>query len=456
MKKLTLLTAFLGLYCWANAQFVSIVNKKFVLDGKASCPIYFNGANTPWDKWNDFGSSAYSTSFWSSHFQTLKNNGINSTRIWFTCDGAGQPTINTSGVTTAVSAKFWQDCDHLFQQAKANGIYVMATMMSFDHTKNGNPNTDNWRNMLNNETNVQTFVDKFVVEFVNRYKTNPYLFSIDACNEIEWIYENRTSNNWSGSSYAILQRYVARLAAGVHNNPRADGSTVLVTNGSASTKWNGTKLPDGNNNSDGNKWSDAALKAQYNNAKAVLDYYSPHYYAWMYPYFKSPFDMTPTQCGMDDKACLVGETPCPGPGSPSMSVIDSYNALKNGGWQGHYPWTSNGVDNIGSITNFGSAALAFTNANLNLIRPSCGVVASLEEEPTSNSQFSAFPSPFKDSMTLQANGTFTYSVYDISGKLVEKGTGSETVTIGQHLTTGLYSISLQTEKGSKSLKVVKE
>lgn len=454
-----------------HAQFVSIVNKTFVVNKSTSCPIYFNGANTPWDRWNDFGSTNYNTNFWATHFKTLKDNGINSTRIWFTCNGSGQPSINTNGITTAVSAKFWQDCDHLFQQAQANGIYVMATVMSFDHTKENNiqnSNANNWRAMLNSEANVKSYVDNFVVPFVNRYKTNPYLFSIDACNEIEWIYENRNSSNandknWSGATYAILQRYVAMVASGVHNNPRTDGTTVLVTLGSAATKWNGTKMRNGangtgwQNNPDGNKWSDAALKAQYNQANAVLDYYSPHYYGWIDQYFSNPFEKSPTDFGMDEKPCLVGETPAGNPGTPNLEVLASYEALKSKGWQGHFPWTSNGVDNIGDISKFGSAALSFTNSHSSLVRPNCPVTKVADFDLLKTRSLSVYPNPFaSEGLTIQHKGEFQYRITDIRGALVEQGNGSNTKTTGQHLPLGIYILSIENEQGSATLKVEKK
>ncbi len=369
------------------AQFVSINSSNIFVVG--NCPIYFNGANTPWESWNDFGGT-YNSAKWTQNMVDLKNNGINSARIWFSCNGGGQPSINGSGVTTGVSAAFWSNCDNLFAAAQANGIYIQATMMSFDHTKNGNPNATNWQNMLNSQANVQTFVNTYVIPFVNRYKTNPYLWSIDACNEIEWIYENRVGNGdgsqWAGATYAILQRYVAILADGVHNNPRTDGSTVLVSVGSASVKWNGTKLPNGSTNPDGNKWDDASLKAQYNQPKAILDFYSPHYYGWMNSNYSSPFQRTPTQYGMNDKACVVAEMPSRDPlPTPAMTLTTAYTNLKTGGWQGHLPWTANITTGltaeIGDLADFGAAALAFKTANPTLVVPpaSCSLPISFLE-----------------------------------------------------------------------------
>ena len=377
-KRILLMFALLGFLSTGFSQTVSINNKKFVVNGNASCPIYFNGANTPWESWNDFGGS-YNQTKWAQDMVDLKNKGINAARIWFSCNGAGQPSIATDGTVSAPTAAFWANCDHLFAQAQANGIYIQATMMSFDHTKTGNPNANNWRAMMNDPVKIQSYITNYLVPFVNRYKTNPYLWSIDLCNEIEWIHEN--TDNWQ-CSYATLQQFVGLCAAGLHQTSvaRTDGTMVLVSLGSACVKWNGTKLPSGGTNPDGNKWSDANLKAQSsNNANAYLDFYSPHFYGWMESSYSSPFEKTPTQYGMDDKACVVAEMPSRDPlPTPSMSLTTAFNNLKNGGWQGHMPWTANittGLTTeVGSLADFGAAAQTFANNNSTLVKPNCTVL----------------------------------------------------------------------------------
>ncbi len=352
------------------SQFVYIDNKIFKVNG---CPIYFNGANTPWDNWNDFGGS-YDAAFWSTHYTNMKNSGMNSSRVWISCNGDVQPNINSDGTVTGVSAQFWANLDNFFASAQTNGIYIMATMMSFDHTKNTYVKYNSWRNMMNDPTKIQTYIDNYLVPFVNRYKTNPYLMSIDISNEIEWVAEN---NDNMRCSYAVLQRFVGMCASAIHNNPRANGTTVLVTLGSAATKWNATFMRNGSNgagwqaNPDGNKWSDVAIKAQYNQPNAVLDFYSPHYYGWINEYYSNFFQKTPTDFGINEKAVLVGETPGGNPGIPNMAPLVSYEALKTNGYQGHFPWTSNGVDAYGDMANFSAAALQFKNNYPNLIFPNC-------------------------------------------------------------------------------------
>jgi len=373
------------------SQTISIINKKFVVNGNSNTPIYFNGANTPWEAWNDFGGN-FNTAKWSQDMQDLNAKGINATRIWFSCNGDGQPKLATDGTVSAPSQAFWNNCDDLFSYAQSNGVYIMATLMSFDHTKTSNNYSANWQKMMNDTAKIRTYLQNYLIPFVNRYKSNPYLWSIDICNEIEWITENGTKTNsdknW-GCSYNVLQRFVAMCCVAMHSSgiAREDGSRVLVTLGSAATKWNGTMKRNGSfgtgwvANTDGNKWSDAALQAVYNNPKATLDFYSPHFYGWVNEWCYNPFEKSPIDYGMNEKACMVGEMPSrdpfPIPSSATtntnMSQTTAFNNLKTLGWQGHMPWTANLTNNltteVGTLADFGTAALNFKNANTALVYP---------------------------------------------------------------------------------------
>jgi len=57
----------------SQAQRVSVSGTKFLVNGKE---IVMNGANTPWNKWNDFGGD-YTSSWWDAEFNKIKNAGGN-------------------------------------------------------------------------------------------------------------------------------------------------------------------------------------------------------------------------------------------------------------------------------------------------------------------------------------------------------------------------------------------
>ena len=344
-------------YC-SEAQRISVSGTKFMVDGKE---IIMNGANTPWNKWNDFGGS-YSSSWWDNEFQRIKTAGGNSTRIWISCNGDVGLKISADGTVTGATNAFWTNLEDMFKLAEKNKIYIKATLISFDHFKNSHTTFQSWRNMVSDNEKVNSFIENYVYPFVARFKTNPYLWAIDVCNEPEWVNQNEECGK---IPWDRLQFLVARTAAAVH-----DSSEVLVTLGSGAVKWNSTKY-------EGNFWSDANLQARFNKVNARLDFYSPHFYGWTVKYFGNfAVDKSPADYDINDRPCVIGENPAKGVFndaanpklvvSPSEMFIESYNK----GWKGLMPWTSNGVDSNGNLNNFKDGLNAFKNIHPELIDPS--------------------------------------------------------------------------------------
>ncbi len=334
------------------AQRIYIDGNQFKVDGK---PIYLNGCNTPWNKWNDFGGK-YDSLFWENEFKRLHENGMNSVRVWISCDGEVQPYIDSTGFVTGVSDKFWKDVDHLIKTAEANQLYLMATMLSFDHVKITHENNNVWRQMLNDSSKVRSYILNYLLPFVKRYENNPYLFSIDLCNEIEWMQEKEECGNFK---WNILQRYVAMCAASIHHS----GSKVLVTMGSAGVKWNSDKAI-------ANFWSDMNLQKQFSDKAAFLDFWQFHYYSWINPYFGNPFSKSPADYNINDRPVVVGEMPAKESGLPSgLTMFQAFNELLNNGYSGHFPWTSNGLDKEGNLNDFGDSALNFKTKHSLLVNP---------------------------------------------------------------------------------------
>jgi hypothetical protein len=346
------------------AQRITINGTKFYVDGKE---IWLNGANTPWHNWNDFGAGRFDQRWWENHMKALKDHGINCSRVWIACDGGGGIKINADGTVTGVTESFFSDLDGFFASAKANQLYIFATMLSFDHFQDGKPNFEAFRSCIQDSEKAGFLVDRYVVPFVNRYKDNPYLFAIDACNEIEWVHEETRHGN---IAWGHLQYLVARMAAGVHEN-----SSIPFTVGSAAVKWNGDSLK---HPVQGNQWSDSALRSRFQNPKAFLDFYSPHWYGWVARWFGNPCEVSPSEYGIGDRPCIIGE--CPSKGmfiqnekgadnlvfNPTEMLEKTYHT----GWRGIFPWTSNGVDPVGSLSDFGAGSRAFRDNHADLVFPS--------------------------------------------------------------------------------------
>jgi|GEM_PF-6340573 len=68
-----------------------------------------------------------------------------------------------------------------------------------------------------------------------------------------------------------------------------------------------------------------------------------------------------------------------------------------------------------------------------------------------------YPNPFSDAgLVIRMKDVFSYKIADITGLLLETGTGTHTKTVGADLKPGVYIISVENEQGTFFRKIVKE
>jgi hypothetical protein len=326
---------------------IRVFDAQFTVCGR---PLYMNGANAPWHVWDDFGGN-YDASFWSTHYADLHDAGVNSSRVWITCSGEVGIDITPDGLVLGATDAHWADLDSFFSIAEEHQIYVMATLMSFDHFRDGA--SSSWKAWIASDANIDSYVDNYLIPFLDRYAQNPHLWSIDLMNEPDWAYER------SGISFDRLRAYFARAARAIHEH-----SEVLVTVGMASPKYEaacGGCMP---------SIRDAQLREALADPGAYLDFYSPHYYDWAGQVWGNTLYFSPDSTNFPiDKPLLIGEHPAHGTSGHTLS--DDLQAAFANGWQGTLPWTSNGVDRNGGFAEVSAAAGPFRDAHPDLVFPSC-------------------------------------------------------------------------------------
>ena len=321
----------------SGAAKVTVDGTKFTVDGKE---LWINGVNTPWDKWNDFGNKDFDPEFWDSHFAELEAAGINASRVWINCSGMNAVRLKSTGEVKEVSEKHWEDLDKLFQIAEKHKIYIMATLLSFDHFKETNGGSENWRNMITTDEGIASYVNDYVIPFVKRYDGCDYLWSIDLCNEPDWIHENDENGKLG---WEDICNYFADAAAAIHEN-----SDILVTVGMGMIKYNSDDY-------DGNFVSDEFLKSL-GNENSYLDFYSTHYYFWQNGYMGFPFEVSPEGFKLEyDRPCVIGEAAADSSES-GRTLTEEYEGAYTNGWNGVMAWTSNGVDDCGDLGDIKPAA----------------------------------------------------------------------------------------------------
>ncbi|MGN1119948.1 MAG: cellulase (glycosyl hydrolase family 5), partial [Oscillospiraceae bacterium] len=243
---------------------VTIEGTKFMVDGKE---LWINGVNTPWQAWNDFCGNMDEAA-WEQTFALLKQDNINCTRIWINCNGTGVVRVDENGKVYNINENHWTDLDKLFALAEKYEIYVMPTLTSFDHFKQGNTGANNWRTLISTKEGCDDFAEKYAGEFARRYAQCEYIFGVDIMNEPDWVYENAECGN---ISWKNLQYFFGKCAEAIHAN-----SDIPVTVGLAMIKYNSDRY-------DGNFVSNERLKEAVGSDEACLDFYSPHFYMWEKP-----------------------------------------------------------------------------------------------------------------------------------------------------------------------------
>lgn len=321
---------------------IYIEGNKFMLNGEE---IWLNGMNAPWQRWDDFG-GGYSRDYWDKVFKTMHDEGFNSCRIWINCSGTVGVQIDDEGYVTGATELHWQHLDSLFELAKTHEIYIMATLMSFDHFKSNKMHS--WRDMIMDTDKIDSYVNNYIIPFCQRYDSNDYVWSIDLINEPDWVIENEECGKLPWDN---MGDYFARACAAIHENT----DDMMVTVGMAMIKYNSTKY-------NGNYASDEFLQSRYDNENAYVDFWSPHYYDWMAGSFGIPFTVTAEEFGIDtSKPCVVGE--CSHKGIAirrnKKPLEDCYEWAYNNGWQGVFGWTDRDVfSNPDGIEQFEAVKLA--------------------------------------------------------------------------------------------------
>lgn len=371
MKKtlfiLMILAACLGL----QGQKVVISGNQFTVDGKT---IWFNGINTPWHKFVDFGRADFEAAWWEGEFARYADNHINLARVWIHCSGEVSPDIDANGYVSGASALFWEHMDKLFEASRTHQVYLLPALFSFDITKQSYSTSAQWRAFIQDPANIQSYIDNVLIPLVQRYEDEPYLLGWEICNEPEWMFEN---SEHGPQSFADVQRFHALLAAAIHNN-----SNSYVTTGSAAPKWN-SPIYDSWGENEGNMFSDAALRASGADTAAFLDFYQYHWYPWQSEWMASPFTQTTAAYEVDDRPVIVGESEgndvCDA--FVCMTVSEMYENAYLNGFDGVCAWKTPQNDGHGTFENIAAATNAFHQKYPGLVYPDGGEQPEEPEDP---------------------------------------------------------------------------
>lgn len=291
--------------------------------------------------------------YFDNMFATINSYGGNSIRFWLHPDGGPLPVVNNDFTTRLIdepSSTQIASIQYVLDLGKKYDILVDLCLWSFDMVNDWEygPNYGLWNKMLTNDTNLNSYLNNWLLPVLTQIGYHPNLLSLEVFNEPEgmmnegttyewgWTACNSNSTDCSRVSILTAQKFANKIASFIHNF----NSELLVTVGSWSYH------ASGNINGDTNIWCDKCLINAGGEVNGVLDYYQIHYYNWAAPGY-SPFQHPASYWNVFDKAHVIGEfpnNPIPFTSNSTSQGDYCYEKLYQSGYSGAWGWGFNSGD----------------------------------------------------------------------------------------------------------------
>ncbi len=298
------------------------------------------GTNWAWKNWGaDFGGItawgkkgvSQDAAAFSADMATLKAGGTSVIRWWM------WPRFLTESITwgaddapSAVGGTLIADVQKALELAEQNDVFIMFSPFSFDNfgpTKDESGiNSRGIKGIVTDATKRGKLLNNLIRPVAQAIEASPYkhrMLAWDLINEPEWAMTGPNPNDTAAFepnedlesvTHAEMKVFLDELTVVIREE-----SSALVTIGSAAIKW-------------GNAWRDFDV-----------DFYSLHYYDWVYQWF--PYDtVTPASKGLTGKPVVMGEFPYGGLSAfaaqnlPAQTLGEFLNGLWDVGYAGALGW----------------------------------------------------------------------------------------------------------------------
>ncbi len=291
---------------------------------------YASGLNVAWVNFaNDVPNPDIAT------FTTIFNHtyaaGGRVVRWWFHTNGTVTPGYGSDGTALAIQQSHIDGVKAILAAAHTAGVAVNISLWSFDmlQANAGDAHTNN-QALLENDTNRQAYIDRYLTPLVTALKGTPGLYSYEIFNEPEGM----GPNGWATyrTTEAFIQTTVNWFAAAIH----AADPNVLVTNGAVTFDYCSTAQGKSND------YSDTALRGAGGKQGGILDFYEVHYYT-SNGISNSAFMHPASYWGLDKKL-VMGEFAAADTDGVLQNDLMTYLYTNgyNGGWAWSYdsdwPW----------------------------------------------------------------------------------------------------------------------
>ncbi|MBC7388705.1 MAG: T9SS type A sorting domain-containing protein [Opitutaceae bacterium] len=137
-----------------------------------------------------------------------------------------------------------------------------------------------------------------------------------------------------------------------------------------------------------------------------------------------------------------------------IANVQFYNGATLIGSDANAPFSFLWDSKINGTYNLSVKASNANCADTATVKVNVSMVTGLEEIE-SGSAIACFPNPFNHSFTIKAPGKFDYVIYDLTGNEASKGSAENTITIGENLSPGIYSVKILNASKSNLIKISK-
>jgi hypothetical protein len=290
--------------------------------GKETACNYASGLNVAWVNFaNDVPNPNIAT--FTTIFQNTYAAGGRVVRWWFHTNGTVTPGYGSDGTALAIQQSHIDGVKAILAAAHAAGIGVNISLWSFDmlQANAGDAHTNN-QALLENDTNRQAYIDRYLTPLVTALKGTPGLYSYEIFNEPEGM----GPNGWATyrTTEAYIQKTVNWFAAAIH----AADPNVLVTNGAVTFDYCSTI------SGKTNYYSDSQLRTVGGKQGGILDFYEVHYYT-SNGTSNSAFMHPASYWGLDKKL-VMGEFAAAATDGVAQNDLMTY--LYSNGYNGGWAW----------------------------------------------------------------------------------------------------------------------
>ena len=297
--------------------------------------LWLNGGNIAWINFSsDVGPNSSTVDDFEPVFTQVNQNGGNALRFWVHINGSNTPAWS-GGQVTGPGAGTIDDLRAILDAAWEKDIGLVLCLWSFDMLResSGNTLTARNRNMLEDSTLTQAYIENALIPMVEELGDHPAIIAWEIFNEAEGMSKEFGWDNVTGSvedrvAMFDIQRFTNMTAGAIHRT----NADAVVSNG----VWSFHALSETSNSNSKNYYSDEELISAGKDSLGTLDFYMVHYYEWGGTAL-SPFHNHADSWGLD-KPIVVGEFGIPSGDLFGIPGSELYERLYDNGYAGALVW----------------------------------------------------------------------------------------------------------------------